>query len=154
MKFVAFNLVVGAALAYLLIADRGQINMPVPPMAIAAEPLANASSGEPVTPSRPEPKPPVAQAPPRNVPVTDVPRDTSDIIPRDTPKPVRIGAIASDPNASAPAAVEDRPAPPPPLATPLPVSLVQGPLMSAADRGRSLRDLARDMEGRFVTGVR
>lgn len=145
MKFVAFNLVVGAALAYLVVADRwdaGETDATAHPIATAAAaelPLPAA----PVPASVVEPRPVVApvSVPAPAAPVRREQAALPQIIPPTVPDPVRIdGQIAPKTD------------PAPPVPSPREAAPVE-PAMSTAERGRSLRDLARDMEGRFVRGV-
>ncbi|NQW09703.1 MAG: hypothetical protein HQ481_07475 [Alphaproteobacteria bacterium] len=141
MKYLLFNLVVGAALAWLVIADRPVTEVADAPVVdapiidVAAADAARAMVSAPAPsqaneglPLLPEPAEPRFVAPPP--------------LPRDAPTPAAGGPLVPDPGAV-----------PTPQAVAAPGgerSVEREALMSSAERARSLRALARDMETLFL----
>lgn len=149
MKFVVFNVVVGAALVYL-IATEG------PPSGSVAEHVsAGTRRAAPVSAQADTPPPAIAPAqaghgggadpdPPDRAPERGS-EEPPDIVPTDVPRPVPVGREDTEL-----AGTGERASPP---ALPDSDLRVDGAWMSQAERGRSLREIARDMERRFLTGV-
>ncbi|WP_281685081.1 hypothetical protein [Thalassobaculum salexigens] len=158
MRFVLFNLVVGATLAYLILADRWH----------AADPLPAVTTVEhavPVSPPRPAEEAPLHGEPLHGEPLHGEPLRGEPL--RGEPPGATVAAVDGDPADPAP--------PPAPRAT---VSLDPDASGSAhapeaVDRNetgaakltregagagdglsRELRDLAREMESRFLAGIR
>lgn len=161
MKFLLFNAVVGTALVYLIIADRpgttrstaptGESVLPDP----AALPAFTASTPVPA-------RPPMLLTPAVADPVGSTGAAAAVTLPR---RGVENAAAASVPQ-SRPIGEVDKSAaldiPVAPPAADRPTGDPEGAGSSAAAdaalsddaRGRSLRDLARKMEGRFLSGMR
>lgn len=168
MKFLVFNLVVGAALAYLIVSDGRrsgpeaivpegvipqatilQATIPqepipgavtagatAPGMRVGPGAVAPGSSGRPQLPEIPD-------GPVLEIQASVTPAEEAEA--RRAPSPVRTTprVVAQEPEDSLNryfSAPETAPRGAPPV--------------SAAERGRQLRDIARDMEDRFLTGMR
>lgn len=140
MKFVLFNLVVGATLAYLILADRWPAAAPpvTGPEIVAAEPglPVPAVEGPPLMPARPgaalggQAKAPAAVG--REAPVSSLvapPAETR------ATSPVGDSAPGGPDETRVAGAVSEREP-------------------SGDDLPRRLRALARDMEDRFLAGIR
>ena len=142
MKFVLFNAVVGAALAYLILAERGQAPADwVPdPRRSVAEAVAPASSGD-------------------DLPVTADPAPQLDRSPSGGPAAPAPDTVSQRPDAPAGRPGEPRPDPPP-SAGPPPDGPRSDPVQAwphdlpARDLPDRLRDLARTMESRFLAGMK
>lgn len=163
MKFLVFNLVVGAALAYLIVSDGGrsgpealvpEVIVPdatVPgatvPGAVTAGATASGIRGGPVAvPPGPSGRPPVAEIP--DGPVLEIQASVAPAAETEThraPSPTRTTPRVA---AQEPEDRLNRYFSPPETAPP------GAPPVSAAEQGRQLRDIARDMEDRFLTGMR
>lgn len=188
MRFLLFNIVVGVALAYLLVIDRqdravidpGTIESPTASVSgLPSDPLP--SAGPPASsPLPPEPAQiaPALTAPARLVPARLVP-DIRAVPDLETPPPDDAGPTVSAPAAtgrpSSDQALAVRATEPhtaehdlstlragagraeanvAPARTAMPARSRTTTPLSAAARGRDLRALARDMESRFLTGLR
>lgn len=158
MKFLVFNFVVGAALAYLIVSD-GRRSGPealvpdiivpeaIVPGAVTAGATAPNVGGVPVAVAPgPSGRPPVAEIP--DGPVPEIQASVAPAAETEThraPSPTRTTPRVA---AQEPEDRLNRYFSPPETAP-------RGALpVSAAERGRQLRDIARDMEDRFLTGMR
>lgn len=173
MKFLVFNLVVGAALAYLIVSD-GRRSGPeaivpegvipqdtIPQASIPQETISQETIPGAVTAGATAPgmrvgpvvvapgssgRPPLPEIP--DGPVLEIQASVTlaeEAEARRAPSPVRTTprVVAQEPEDSLNryfSAPETAPRGAPPV--------------SAAERGRQLRDIARDMEDRFLTGMR
>ena len=135
MKFLAFNIVVAAALGYLVWSDRESRE------AEGRVPTAPIDAALPAPDRGPAPLAPLAPPPPPNP--AELPSGGADV-----PDPAAATARAPA-EVGPPISPAD---PEPAIRAPQPEGA--GPLMPAAERGRSLRDLARQMEERFLAGAR
>lgn len=183
MRFLLFNIVVGVALAYLLVIDRQDraaidpdtIGSPAASLSgLPSDPLP--SAGPPA--SSPLPLEPALTTAARVVPARLVP-DIRAVPDLETPPPADAGPTVSAPAAtgrpSSDQALAVRATEPhtaehdlstlragagraeanvAPARTAMPAPSRTTTPSSAAARGRDLRALARDMESRFLTGLR
>jgi hypothetical protein len=158
MKFLVFNLVVGAALAYLIVSD-GRRSGPeaiipegvIPQATIPQETIPGATApGMRVGPGAVAPgssgRPPLPEIP--DGPVLEIKASV-------TPAEEAAARRAPSPVTTTPRVVAQEPEDSLNRYFSAPETAPRGaPPVSAAEWGRQLRDIARDMEDRFLTGMR
>ena len=156
MKFLLFNLTVGAALVYLLglgtlpetLRDhRAEPAAVVPPAVVAApapkiRQVAATRDLDPVPTPEPAPKAePETTAKPKPAPS----KRNTEVAPPPLPEAVEVAKLEPKP-APKPAPVSPAPAPAAPAAPEAEATAEPQPLPSAAERNKALRDLVLDME--------
>jgi|GEM_PF-6565656 len=151
MKFVLFNLVVGVALAYLLLAE-SERPAPGPGHRHAAPSFPPPVSAAPVS-AAPVSAAPVSSMPDPVVPSIAGPAHASPAVAAPVAPPSGRASVAHKPASEGGPGPGGSPAPSEVASQPV-SAVPDGKPVSDRDRGRSLRDLARDMERRFLTGVR
>jgi hypothetical protein len=154
MKFVIFNIVTGGALVYLVLAglpepEVQQVSGPAQPVA-APLPIAKAETPRPHEAAQPPARPvdPLEAGDAMDArdamdavgaPTDPIAAPVSNAVPEEAPPAV---ARASVPRQDVSLAGN--------VAKPSEGPMMAPPLMSPSDRSRMLRDLARDMEAKFL----